>query len=359
VIFNAAEVIPFSNFAGEGLTSPGASDGMGTFGSYDLGGNVREWMWNSAANGRLILGGAWNDPGYFFSHAQTFDPLDRSAGNGFRCIREVHRADDHDVARAPVELNTRDYLSEVPVPDAVFEVFRRQFDYDPIPLDAVVDETGETSEGFPYEVVSFNAAYEADRVLALVMRPDETPTPRDVVLIWPGSMAIARPSVLEFVAPNARLPMHFLLGSGRTVVVPVLKGTYERQDGLETTWPSETRRYRDYAVRWIQDVARTLDYLESRPDVTGGQFAFLGISWGGRMGVVLAAVEDRFKAAILYSGGLASGRALPEVDQVNYVGRVETPVLCSTVGGIRWSRTRRPSFPSISSSGLPSTTSAT
>jgi cephalosporin-C deacetylase-like acetyl esterase len=58
-----------------------------------------------------------------------------------------------------------------------------------------------------------------------------------------------------------------------------------------------------------------------------GQIAFLGISWGGRMGVVLGAVEDRFQAATLYSAGLASGRALPEVDQVNYVGRVRIPVL--------------------------------
>ena len=119
------------------------------------------------------------------------------------------------------------------------------------------------------------------------------------------------PLVLDLTNPSQRLPLHFLLRDGRMVVVPVLKGTYERRDGLETTWPSETRRYRDYAVRWIQDVSRTLDYLESLTDMQEGKIAFLGISWGGRMGVVLAAVEDRFQAAVLYSGGLASGRALP------------------------------------------------
>ncbi|MFH1763629.1 MAG: SUMF1/EgtB/PvdO family nonheme iron enzyme [Gemmatimonadota bacterium] len=86
VFLNAGGVIPLSNFAGEGLATPGQFQGMGAFGSYDLGGNVREWVWNSAVGGRLILGGAWTDPGYFFSHAQTFNPLDRSPGNGFRCI---------------------------------------------------------------------------------------------------------------------------------------------------------------------------------------------------------------------------------------------------------------------------------
>ena len=45
------------------------------------------------------------------------------------------------------------------------------------------------------------------------------------------------------------------------------------------------------------------------------------------MGVIVPAVEDRFRAAILYSGGLASGRALPEVDQASYVRRVEIPFL--------------------------------
>ena len=327
VIFNSAEVIPLSNFEGEALHPPGTLGGIGTFGSYDLGGNVREWMWNIAADGRLILGGAWNDPGYFFSHAQTFDPMDRSPGNGFRCIREEAVTDQFEIARGPVELNTRDYLTEEPVSDAAFEVFLRQFEYDPVALDAVVGEVGETPGGFAYEIVSFNAAYDGARVSALVMRPDDSSAPHDVVLVWPGSGAISSPNVLEMADPGGRIQLDFLLRDGHAVVVPVLKGTYERRDGLETTWPSETRRYRDYVVRWIQDVSRTLDYLESRPDVDSDRVAFLGISWGGRMGVILAAVEHRFRAAVLYSGGLASGRALPEVDQNSYVRRVEIPVL--------------------------------
>ena len=56
-------------------------------------------------------------------------------------------------------------------------------------------------------------------------------------------------------------------------------------------------------------------------------FAFMGISWGGRMGPIVLAVEPRFKTAILYSGGLPSGPALPEVDPINYVTRVTVPVL--------------------------------
>ena len=45
------------------------------------------------------------------------------------------------------------------------------------------------------------------------------------------------------------------------------------------------------------------------------------------MGAIIPAIEPRFKALILMAGGLASGRAQPEVDQINYVTRVRQPVL--------------------------------
>ena len=122
-------------------------------------------------------------------------------------------------------------------------------------------------------------------------------------------------SVLSVVETLGRVG---LTRSGRILVVPVLKGTYERQDGLESMELNETRRYAEYLVRWMQDMARTLDYLETRPDVNPDGFALMGFSWGGRMGPIVLAVEPRFKTGILYSGGLASARALPEVDQINY-----------------------------------------
>jgi hypothetical protein len=44
-------------------------------------------------------------------------------------------------------------------------------------------------------------------------------------------------------------------------------------------------------------------------------------------GAIIPAVEPRFKAVILASAGLASGRAQPEVDQINFVTHVRQPVL--------------------------------
>jgi pimeloyl-ACP methyl ester carboxylesterase len=45
------------------------------------------------------------------------------------------------------------------------------------------------------------------------------------------------------------------------------------------------------------------------------------------MGPQVLATEDRFEVGIFYSAGLASGRSLPEVDQINFVTRVRQPVL--------------------------------
>jgi pimeloyl-ACP methyl ester carboxylesterase len=43
---------------------------------------------------------------------------------------------------------------------------------------------------------------------------------------------------------------------------------------------------------------------------------------------LLTAIEDRFKASILYAGGLYTGPApLPEVDPLNFAPRVRVPTL--------------------------------
>ena len=80
-------------------------------------------------------------------------------------------------------------------------------------------------------------------------------------------------------------------------------------------------------MSWVQDLERTIEYLQTRQDLNLEKLAFFGVSWGARMGAIIPAIEPRFKAVILMAGGLASGRAQPEVDQINYVTRVRQPVL--------------------------------
>ena len=121
--------------------------------------------------------------------------------------------------------------------------------------------------------------------------------------------------------------MDFLAKSGRAVIFPIYKGTYERGGDLHSDYPEETAAYKDYVIMWAKDLARSIDYLETRQDLDASRLAYYGLSWGGGLGAILPAVEPRIKANVLYVAGLAFQRALPEVDQINYIGRVRQPTL--------------------------------
>jgi dipeptidyl aminopeptidase/acylaminoacyl peptidase len=76
----------------------------------------------------------------------------------------------------------------------------------------------------------------------------------------------------------------------------------------------------------IKDFRRSIDYLETRPDIDNSKLGYYGFSWGGLMGGIIPAVEDRLKVNILIVGGLR-GKSLPEIDQINYLPRIKIPTL--------------------------------
>ena len=121
--------------------------------------------------------------------------------------------------------------------------------------------------------------------------------------------------------------LDFVIRSGRALLYPVYKSTYERGDGLATDVASATSLYRDHVLQWSKDLGRSIDYLETRPDIDARKLAYYGLSWGAQMGAILPAVEDRIKACILFSGGVDVRRTLPEVDAVNFAPHVKVPTL--------------------------------
>ena len=57
-----SQLVPLSNFKGNGLVAVGAMGGVGPFGTVDMAGNAKEWCWNASDGKRYILGGAFNEP---------------------------------------------------------------------------------------------------------------------------------------------------------------------------------------------------------------------------------------------------------------------------------------------------------
>jgi dienelactone hydrolase len=84
------------------------------------------------------------------------------------------------------------------------------------------------------------------------------------------------------------------------------------------------RRERLGAAHRRQDIGRTIDYLETRTDILSDRVVYLGFSRGGAA-VIHVALENRFKVAILVSGGVAN--IPPELYPLNYAPRITIPVL--------------------------------
>jgi dienelactone hydrolase len=88
----------------------------------------------------------------------------------------------------------------------------------------------------------------------------------------------------------------------------------------------DTYEYTEYFIQVVRDFRRCVDYLQTRRDIDGQKLAYFGFSWGARYGAIIPAVEERLAASVLRVGGL-SGVGRPEVNAINYVGRVRLPTL--------------------------------
>jgi formylglycine-generating enzyme required for sulfatase activity/dienelactone hydrolase len=329
-------IVPFSNFAVAGTAAVGSFSGMGHTGLYDMAGNVKEWCFNAtddSDNHRYILGGGWGEQTYMFTLRDFRSPWDRATFNGFRCVQYL--GGEESVADAlldPVQRppETRDYSTAEPCSNEEYDVILRQFEYDRTPLNAVVEILDDSSPFWCKEKITFDAAYGGERVIAYLFVPKAVEPPYQVVIYWPGSSALER-------RPFEDLPerdfTELVITSGRALLFPVYKGTYQRgSDQVPNTESvqKEPHGFRDGMIKCCKDLRRSVDYLETRDDVDKERVVYYGMSWGAMMGPIALAVEDRFKAAVLVVGGFPPSdfmEQIPAIDLVNHAPRIKTPVL--------------------------------
>ncbi len=318
LVWLAPVIVPLSNFGGAGSVPVGRYQGLGRFGTYDMAGNVKEWCWNEAQEGtRYILGGAWDEERYAFGELDRRPAFDRSAHNGFRCVRYSQPLLDH--FTAPQVQQTRDYSIEKPVPDGAFEIYRSLYLYERSGLDPRVEAVDESSGAWRKEKVTFRAGYGNERMAAYLFLPKSTQPPYQTVVFMPWASA-------SFTSSSANLVcmewLDFVIKSGRAAMYPVYQGTYERKIPPGTSDIAG----RDLRVMWVKDLGRSIDYLETRPDIRKDQLGFYGASMGANFGPFLA-LEGRIKTAVLADGAFPSGRPRPEADPINFAPRVKIPVL--------------------------------
>ena len=315
------------NFGGSPVPA-GLKRGISRWGALDMAGNAREWCANARGDDRFILGGGFDDQPWVFTNLSSQPPWDRSESNGFRLVSYAD-GDPSSEATAQFPWYDRDFSEEEPVSDEMFELFLRQYAYDDAPLQAVLLESDSTHSDWIREEVSFDAAYVGERVVAQILLPRGASPPYQAVVFFPGAWPLFTSSRSADELPIWSFWVDFMVRAGRAVALPVFKGTFERADSAYRREPYATvsDTYRDQVITWAQDMRRTVDYLESRPDVDPERIAYYGTSWGGGLGPIMLAVEPRFRAAILYTAGLHLLESMPEVDPFNFISRVTVPFL--------------------------------
>ena len=321
------EIIEFSNFGGRGPVKAGSLAGLSPYGHYDMAGNLKEWCWNESGGRRYLLGGAWNEPPYMFADFDARSPFARLATFGFRCAKYAGPLDP--ALLAGMTLMSRDYTREKPVPEEVYRAYKSQYAYDRTALNPVVEARDDGSAYWRREKITLNAAYGGERMPVHLFLPRNARPPYQAVIFFPGSNAFLERSSSDRVSPaEGRTRTDFLVRSGRAVVYPILYAMYERKPQAMVERPAEaSAAWRDMMVACYKDLARTLDYLETRRDIDGARLGYYGASVGAMWAPIFTALDPRYKAAVYLVGGLPFERYAPEVDPLNFATRSHVPTL--------------------------------
>jgi eukaryotic-like serine/threonine-protein kinase len=260
-------------------------------------------------------------------------PFDRSLGNGFRCIRRQTKAPLPAAATAVLPgKESIDYSKTKPVDDEVYEVFTRFFDRKPVPLEARIESTDDSSRHWVKQKVSYAAGYGGERIIAWLYLPRSARPPYQVMIQMAGASTFyrSRSSAKESEIFGWGYA-EYLIRGGRAVLIPIWKGSYERQDGFHP-FESDRAAYRDHTIDWVTEIRQSVDYLQSRTDVNPKAIGYQGISFGSIWGPVFLALEPRLRTGILLLGGFVVTHSTrephpPEIQAYNYAPRVKVPVL--------------------------------
>jgi eukaryotic-like serine/threonine-protein kinase len=255
----------------------------------------------------------------FVVNSDAQPPFERRPTSGFRCAKYLGDLKPELLAAVDLWFN-RDYSKERPADDATFSVYRRFYQYDKQDLKAKVDAVDDSSEFWRKETVSYTAAYGDERIIAHVLLPKTGKPPYQAVVYFPGQDALS----LAEIPPAHFRWFDFIIRSGRALIYPVYKGTYQRRITASFEVPSVRR---DLMMYWAKDIGRSIDYLETRPDIDATRIAYTGLSRGATDAPIYGAVEPRIKTLVLLYGGFPLSKPLPEADPINFALRVKAPTL--------------------------------
>jgi formylglycine-generating enzyme required for sulfatase activity/dienelactone hydrolase len=309
-----------ANFRGTGTVEADKNEfGMSPFGAFNMAGNVSEWNLNQSPEGFVTSGGAWNDLAYSFGDYGEYPGFFTSNRIGFRCVLNAAEAKGDEGGQMLPPAETPDYQ---PSSDSEFKVWLTHYEYDKKPLKAQIVENKDEGD-WTREKITFTGEG-GETAIAYLYLPKNATKPWQVLhYVPPGDVVRGirslPDSVEMFAAP--------FIKSGRAVFAVVLKGYMERPFPNNYIPPeNSTVEFRKQMVNWMTDLRLGIDYLETRDDIDKLKIGFLGISNGANVGLVLTAMENRYKSLAFISAGLEKDfrNRLPETSPIKFASQIRT-----------------------------------
>lgn len=317
------KLLKMANFSKVKITDVG--QGEGAYGTFDMAGNAKEWVWNIFGGRGLTLGGAFDEPTYLASQTAPEPRMNRSQKNGFRTARLINPRDLNPFGD-PIETQAPRNLSYYkPMNEEVFNVYARSYQVSsskPKYTEVYIDDSHPV---WIKEKISLDVGYNNEVMDVLIFRPKNSFGPSSPIIIHPGANYYTTPPEIDEVNPG-EFSLDFLIKSGKTLVWPAWKGSLNRIPENRSSNEDTVRRFRSQFIAWVEDTDKTLDYLETRNDIDSNNIFYLGMSYGALFNTHTLLFEDRYKGAILYVGG-AFPTYPPLVDGINHLPRIKTPFL--------------------------------
>ena len=324
----APTILENSNFESGIISTVGEFYSLGPYGTYDMAGNVKEWVWNIFGGDGLTMGGATSEPKYTAFQANPMPRFSRSSNTGFRTAKLLNPKDLNpfgepiDFPEAPPFEFYKSFTQQE------FEIYQTQFAYGKRKLNPVTVKKSESNDYWTEEIVSIEVGYNDERMDMVILKPKNAYGELESIVVYPGLDYFRTPPDINSISAGV-YGLDFILKSGRAVVFPAWKGSLNRLSdrSLESSDSEDwERQFRELQVKWRIDSGRVLDYLESREDFSNGNIHYLGMSFGATATPIVLLTEKRYKTAIFLSGGF-SWWAPPHSDGFLYLDRITLPII--------------------------------
>ena len=216
------KLLKTSNFSKEDISIVG--QGEGAYGTFDMAGNAKEWVWNIFGGRGLTLGGAFDEPTYLASQTAPEARMNRSLKNGFRTARLINPRDLNPFGD-PIETQApKDLSFYKPMSDEVFNVYSRSFQVsstNPKFEEVYIDDSHPV---WIKERIKLEVGYNNESMDVLIFRPKNSFGLSAPIIVHPGANYYTTPPEIDDINPG-EFSLDFLIKSGKTLFLEPRKST--------------------------------------------------------------------------------------------------------------------------------------